>query len=108
MLKAWSLYLAAAVGAAALSPFIAASTAHAASRTTCLCDGKEKGRLHHRFACEYHFKRPGNWPAGGGPVPKGGCTKQEWVQFKTFLCVKDGCTYRYIRYSPTVVPLDAD
>jgi hypothetical protein len=86
-----------------------ASPSMAASRTWCLCDGKESGRLHHRFACEYHFKKPGKWPAVGQTSKTGGCTKQEIAQFKTYLCVSGGnCTYEYVRSSPSKVPLSAD
>lgn len=76
----------------------------AASRTWCLCQGKESGRLHHRFACEYHFKKPGKWPAAGAASKTGGCSREEWAQFKTYLCVKDACTYEYIRASDSKVP----
>lgn len=78
--------------------------AFAASRTWCLCQGQESGPLHHRFACEIHFKKPGKWPATGAPS-KGGCTVQESAQFKTYLCVSRGCTYEYIRASDSKVPL---
>ena len=79
--------------------------ASAASRTWCLCQGKESGRLHHRFACEYHFKKPGKWPAVGAASKAGGCSQQEWAQFKTYLCVGGGCTYEYIRASESKVLL---
>ena len=86
-----------------------AAPAMSASRTWCLCNGKESGRRHHRFACEYHFKKPGNWPAVGTPSKTGSCTKQEWAQFRTYLCVSGGnCTYEYVRASASKVPLSAD
>lgn len=86
----------------------ASAPADAASRTTCLCNGKETGRLHHRFACEFHFKKPGKWPPGGAPSqPEAACTVQEWAQFKTFLCVQDRCTYQNVLFSTAKVPLGA-
>jgi hypothetical protein len=96
-----------AIFALALVP-LSTQPVEAASRTTCLCQGKESGRLHHRFACEYHFKKPGRWPASAPSTLASGCTRQEWVQFKTYLCVKGGqCTYEYVRSSSSKVPLDA-
>lgn len=79
--------------------------ASAASRTWCLCQGKESGPLHHRYACEIHFKKPGKWPATGAASKTGGCSMQELAQFKTYLCVGRGCTYEYIRASDSKVPL---
>jgi hypothetical protein len=83
-------------------------SADAASRTPCLCKGKETGRYHHRFACEYHFKKPGKWPAGAAPSqPEAACAPEEWAQFKTYLCVESRCTYEYVKFSPAKVPLGA-
>jgi hypothetical protein len=85
---------------------LAPAPADAASRTYCLCKGKESGRLHHRFACEYHFKKQGRWPAVGAPsVASAACTGEERAQFKTYLCVESRCTYEYVRFSPSKVPL---
>lgn len=89
----------------ALTAIGCAASASAASRTWCLCQGKESGPLHHRYACEIHFKKPGKWPATGQASKTGGCTTQESAQFNTYLCVAKGCTYEYIRASDSKVPL---
>lgn len=94
-----------AIAAALVALASAAIPASAASRTWCLCQGKESGRLHHRFACEYHFKKPGKWPAVGEFSKTGGCSREEVAQFKTYLCVSGGCTYEYVRSSDSKVPL---
>ncbi len=92
------------LGLALLAP----SPAGAASRTWCLCKGKESGRLHHRFACEYHFKKQGKWPAVGAPSQaSAACTSEERAQFKTYLCVESRCTYEYVKASAAKVPLGA-
>lgn len=100
-----------ALGLVAAAVFIAAAlpakSAAAAARTWCLCQGKESGRLHHRFACEVHFKKPGRWPATGAAPATGGCSRQEWAQFKTYLCVGSGCTYEYIGASESKIPVGA-
>jgi hypothetical protein len=73
-----------------------------------LCKGKESGRLHHRYACEYHFKKSGRWPAVGAPTQvSSACTGEEIAQFKTYLCVESRCTYEYVKSSDTKVPLGA-
>jgi hypothetical protein len=60
------------------SVVLASAPVVAASRTPCLCKGKETGRYHHRFACEYHFKKPGKWPAGAAPSqPDAACAPEE-------------------------------
>ena len=92
------------LGAAVLGP----APADAASRTPCLCAGKETGRYHHRFACEYHFKKAGKWPANSAPTqPDAACAPEEWAQFKTYLCVENRCTYQYVKFSTAKVPLGA-
>jgi hypothetical protein len=81
-----------ALAALAFSLLVPSTPADAASRLWCQCAGKQSGRLHHRFACEYHFKKPGRWPAVG-PSSGTGCSADEWRQFRTYLCVGSGCTY---------------
>jgi hypothetical protein len=76
-------------------------------RIRCVCgDGKDKSWIHHNRACELHFKKK-HTKLGGSPKPEHVCSRQEWAQFRTFLCVQAGCTYPYIRASETEVPVSA-
>lgn len=93
--------------ALAITMTVAVQPAEAGRRINCLCNGKDKSWIHHNHACEIHFKKPMTKKAGGGSKPATSCTMQEFAQFRTYLCVNDGCTYPYVRSADAKVPLNA-
>ena len=71
--------------------------AEAGTRIRCVCSGgKDKSWIHYNRACEVHFKKK-HTRLGGNPKPEDVCSREEWAQFRAYLCVKDGCTYPYIK-----------
>ena len=90
---------------------VAPTHASATAGTTCVCrtyDGKafrEMTLRHHRWACDYHLGhiKSNSPPETGEPVVTRvrpvaeTCNGEEVVQFKTYLCMRGGCTYPYVR-----------
>ena len=84
--------------------FAAASPAHPAVGTTCLCrseDGKsfvEKTHRHHRWACDYklgYVKDENASPDAPVRPTTQTCNEQEITQYKVWACFERGCTYQY-------------
>lgn len=83
-----------------------ASTADAAVATGCLCrapDGKsfvEKLFRHHKWACDFQYGYAKGSLASRLKRPTTEtCNHAEIIQFKTYICVSNGCSYAFTEAS---------
>jgi hypothetical protein len=90
------------IGLSAILLVAGATAGAAAVGTTCICrskDGKsfvETTFRHHKWACDFQF---GYAKAGFGASLKRPttetCNGAEVIQFKTYICVSNSCSYGY-------------
>jgi hypothetical protein len=86
----------------AIALLAGSGTSEAAVGTTCLCranDGKsfvENTFRHHRWACDfrYGYAKGGIGGRQTRPITET-CNSAEITQFKTYICVSNGCSYGY-------------
>ena len=79
--------------AAAIALLLSAVPADAATRTTCKCDGRDKGFLHHKNLCEITFGYMVETADTIKTVSGKTCSADEAAQFKTWYCVQNKCLY---------------
>ena len=85
------------INAALSLSLVTTPPASAAVRTTCLCEGKERGFLHHQKLCEIRFGYLAETKDGLKKVSRKTCTANEVAQFKTWYCVQNQCIYQYVK-----------
>ena len=89
-------------GLSAILLLAGATASEAAVGTTCVCranDGKsfvEKTLRHHKWACDfqYGYAKGGQGASQKRPIAET-CNQEEIIQFKTYICVSNSCSYGY-------------